>query len=64
MTATREFAYQFRFQDRARLRPDALRRTGAFFVSLHYFAEDYVALNATNTATVCRLPGKPPKVYE
>ena len=56
-----EFAYQFRFQDRNLLSKDALRRTEAFFISLQYSAEDYIALNATKTATVYRLLGNPPQ---
>jgi hypothetical protein len=59
-----EFAYQFRFRDRAKLSEDALRRTEAFFISLQYAAEDYIALNATKTATVYRLLGNPPKSHE
>jgi hypothetical protein len=59
-----EFAYQFRFQDRSQLSPDALRRTEAFFISLQYAAEDYIALNCTKTATVYRLLGNPPKSHE
>ena len=59
-----EFAYQFRFQDRDRLSKDALRRTEAFFISLQYAAEDYIALNTTKTATVYRLLGNPPKSHE
>ena len=31
-----EFAYQFRFKDRSKLSPDALRRTEAFFIGLQY----------------------------
>jgi hypothetical protein len=59
-----EFAYQFRFKDRTQLSPDALRRTEAFFVSLQYSAESYIALNATKTATVYRLLGNAPKAHE
>ena len=59
-----EFAYQFRFQDRSQLSPDALRRTEAFFISLQYSAQEYIALNATKTATVYRLMGNPPKSHE
>jgi hypothetical protein len=59
-----EFAYQFRFQDRAKLSKDALRRTEAFFISLQYAAEAYIALNATKTATVYRLLGNPPRSHE
>jgi hypothetical protein len=59
-----EFAYQFRFKDRSQLSPDALRRTEAFFISLQYSAEDYIALNCTKTATVYRLLGNPPKSHE
>lgn len=59
-----EFAYQFRFKDRAKLDPDALRRTEAFFIGLQYAAEDYINLGATKTATVYRLMGNPPKSHE
>jgi hypothetical protein len=59
-----EFAYQFRFQDRSQLSPDALRRTEAFFLSLQYSAQEYIALGATKTATVYRLMGNPPKAHE
>ena len=59
-----EFAYQFKFKDRTQLSPDALRRTEAFFIALQYAAEDYIALNATKTATVYRLLGNPPKSHE
>jgi hypothetical protein len=59
-----EFAFQFRFKDRALLGKEALRRAEAFFIDLQYSAEDYIALNATKTATVYRLLGSPPKSYE
>ena len=59
-----EFAYQFRFQDRATLGKDALRRAEAFFISLQYSAESYIELNCTKTATVYRLLGNPPKSHE
>ena len=59
-----EFAYQFRFEDRAKLDPEALRRTESFFIGLQYAAEDYIALNATKTATVYRLLGNAPKAHE
>jgi len=59
-----EFAYQFKFQDRNLLSKDALRRAEAFFISLQYSAEEYIALNCTKTATVYRLLGNPPKSHE
>jgi len=59
-----EFAYQFRFQDRDKLSKDALRRAEAFFISLQYAAEEYIALNCTKTATVYRLLGNAPKSHE
>lgn len=59
-----EFAYQFRFQDRAMLGTEALKRAEAFFISLQYSAEDYIALNCTKTATVYRLLGNTPKAHE
>jgi hypothetical protein len=59
-----EFAFQFRFHDRAQLGQEALRRAEAFFISLQYSAEEYIALNATKTATVYRLLGNSPKSHE
>lgn len=59
-----EFAFQFRFQDRNMLGKEALRRAEAFFISLQYAAEDYIALNCTKTATVYRLLGNPPTSHE
>ena len=59
-----EFAYQFKFQDRNMLGKEALKRAEAFFISLQYSAEDYIALNCTKTATVYRLLGNPPKSHE
>ncbi|HUI84657.1 MAG TPA: hypothetical protein VL240_10560 [Candidatus Binatia bacterium] len=59
-----EFAFQFRFQDRAMLGKEALKRAEAFFIALQYSAEDYIALNCTKTATVYRLLGNPPKSHE
>jgi len=59
-----EFAYQFRFKDRNKLSKDALRRGEAFFITLQYSAEEYIALNCTKTATVYRLLGNPPKSHE
>ena len=44
--------------------PDAMQRAEAFFIALQYAAEDYIALNATKTATVYRLLGNPPKSHE
>ncbi len=59
-----EFAYQFKFQDRAMLATEALKRAEDFFISLQYAAEDYIALNCTKTATAYRLLGNPPKSHE
>ena len=59
-----EFAYQFRFQERALLGKDALKRAEAFFIDLQFSAEEYIALNATKTATVYRLLGNPMKAHE
>ena len=59
-----EFAYQFRFQDRAMLAKDALKRAEAYFIALQYAAEDYIALNATKTAVVYRLLGNSPTSNE
>lgn len=59
-----EFAFQFRFKDRALLGKEALKNAEAFFIDLQYAAEVYIALNATKTATVYRLLGNPPKSHE
>jgi hypothetical protein len=59
-----EFAFQFKFKDRALLGKEALRRAESFFIDLQYAAEDYIMLNATKTATVYRLLGNPPKSHE
>jgi hypothetical protein len=59
-----EFAFQFRFPDRNTLAKEALKRAEAFFISLQYSAEDYIALNCTKTAAVYRLLGNPPKSHE
>jgi hypothetical protein len=59
-----EFAYQFKFKDRNELARPALKRAEDFFVALQYAAEEYIALNATKTATVYRLLGNPPKSHE
>jgi hypothetical protein len=39
-----EFAFQFRFKDRAMLGTEALKRAEAFFIDLQYSAEEYIAL--------------------
>jgi hypothetical protein len=59
-----EFAFQFRFQDRNMLAKEALKRAEAFFISLQYSAEDYIALNLTKTAAVYRLLGNAPRAHE
>jgi hypothetical protein len=59
-----EFAYQFKFNNRGMLNQQAMKRAEAFFISLQYSAEDYIALNCTKTATVYRLLGNPPKSHE
>jgi hypothetical protein len=40
-----EFAYQFKFQNRAMLASEALKRAEAFFILLQYSAEDFIALD-------------------
>jgi len=59
-----EFAYQFKFHDRSMLGTGALKRAEAFFISLQYAAEDYIALNCTKTGTVYRLLGNAPQSHE
>jgi hypothetical protein len=59
-----EFAYQFHFTDRSMLAKEALKKAEAFFLSLQFSAEEYIALNCTKTATVYRLLGNPPNSHE
>jgi hypothetical protein len=59
-----EFAFQVRFKDRKELVLEAMQRMEAFFVALQYEAMDYIALNATKTATVYRLLGNATKSHE
>ncbi len=59
-----EFAFQFHVKDRSLLSKAPLKRAEAFFIALQYVAEEYIALNATKTATVYRLLGNPPASHE
>ena len=59
-----EFAFQFHVKDRSLLTKEPLKRAEAFFITLQYAAEAYIALNATKTATVYRLLGNPPASHE
>ena len=58
-----EFAYQFSSRTGPNS-PCPPTHAEAFFISLQYAAEDYIALNGTKTATVYRLLGNPPKSHE
>ena len=59
-----EFAFQVRFKDRKKMALEAMQRMEAFFVDLQFEAMDYIALNATKTATVYRLLGNKPGSHE
>lgn len=59
-----EFAFQFHIKDRSMLLKEPMKRAESFFIALQYAAEDYIALNATKTATVYRLLGNPPASHE
>jgi hypothetical protein len=59
-----EFAFQIRFKDRKALGLDAMKRLEAFFVSLQYAAQDWIALDATKTGIVYRLHGNAPTSHE
>jgi hypothetical protein len=59
-----EFAFQIKFKDRNDLDLDAMKRLEAFFVSLQYAAQDWIALDATKTGVVYRLHGNAPKPHE
>jgi hypothetical protein len=59
-----EFAFQIRFKDRSELGLDAMKRLEAFFVTLQYAAQDWIALDATKTGIVYRLNGNAPKPHE
>ena len=59
-----EFAFQVQFRDRKELALEAMQRMEAFFISLQYAAQDWIALNATKTGVVYRLNGNPPSAHE
>jgi hypothetical protein len=59
-----EFAFQIRFKDRQELGLDAMKRLEAFFVSLQFAAQDWIALDATKTGIVYRLNGNAPRPNE
>jgi len=59
-----EFAFQIRFKDRKELGPAPMQRAEAFFITLQYAAEEYVALKATKTGMVYRLLGYTPPSFE
>jgi len=59
-----EFAFQFKFNRREDLREGAIRKAKAFFLSLQYAAEDWIALGATKTGVVYRLLGNSPNANE
>jgi len=58
------FAFQFKFNRREDLREGAIRKAKAFFLSLQYAAEDWIALGATKTGVVYRLLGNSPNANE
>jgi hypothetical protein len=59
-----EFAFQIRFRDRRELGLDAMKRLEAFFLSLQFAAQDWIALDATKTGIVYRLNGNAPRPNE
>ena len=59
-----EFAFQFKFNRREDLREAAISKAKAFFLSLQYAAEDWIALGATKTGVVYRLLGNSPNANE
>jgi hypothetical protein len=59
-----EFAFKFRFKDRAELNKEAMKRFEAFFIDLHFEAKDWIALGATKTGVVYRLLGNDPTSHE
>lgn len=59
-----EFAFQLKFKRREELREETIRKAEAFFVSLQYEAQDWIALGATKTGVVYRLLGNSPSGHE
>jgi len=59
-----EFAYQFKFADRNKIKPEMIKRAEAYFLALQYAAKDWIALDATKTGIVYRLLGNQPKAHE
>lgn len=59
-----EFSFQIRFEDRRDLNQDAIKRAAAFFITLQYAAQDWIALDATKTGVVYRLQGNAPTSHE
>jgi len=59
-----EFSFQIHFEDRRDLSQDAIEKAAAFFISLQYAAQDWIALDATKTGVVYRLQGNAPTSHE
>jgi len=59
-----EFAFQFKFRRREKLREEAINNAQAFFRSLQHAAEDWISLASTKTGVVYRLQGNPPGTHE
>lgn len=59
-----EFAFQFKFNTRDKMKLRAMKRLEAFFMDLQYEAKDWISLDATKTGVVYRLLGNKPTSHE
>lgn len=59
-----EFAFKFRFKDRAEMDMEAMSRFEKFFIELQYEAKDWLALGVTKTGIVYRMLGNKPTSHE
>lgn len=59
-----EFAFQFSFNNRDKMKIRAMKRLEAFFVDLQYEATDWISLDATKTGVVYRILGNKPTSHE
>lgn len=59
-----EFAFQFGFDSRDKMKIRAMKRLEAFFMDLQYEAADWISLDATKTGVVYRILGNKPTSHE
>jgi hypothetical protein len=59
-----EFAFQFKFNSRDKMKIRAMKRLEAFFMDLQFEAADWISLDATKTGVVYRILGNKPTSHE